>query len=179
MKRLKKRMLANSGFSYVITSILMICVLLIGVAVFEVIRLYIQAGAVRDKFEDSIISMCVENYSEMYQPIRESHAASYRYNGFRWVNSSKANERYIRTYLSRAMNAGEIMQCEIVSVSFTVRRRLLHRIPIRHRNMRFLERWWCVFRTALRGRNCRLLRCRWTFGRSGRLNSDGISAVDK
>ena len=64
MKRLKKRMLANSGFSYVITSVLMICVLLIGVAVFEVIRLYIQAGAVRDKFEDSIISMCVENYSE-------------------------------------------------------------------------------------------------------------------
>ena len=120
MKRLKKRMLANSGFSYVITSVLMICVLLIGVAVFEVIRLYIQAGAVRDKFENSIISMCVENYSEMYQPIRESHAASYRYNGFRWVNSSKANERYIRTYLSRAMNAGEIMQCEIVSVSFNV-----------------------------------------------------------
>lgn len=33
MKRLKKRMLANSGFSYVITSVLMICVLLIGVAV--------------------------------------------------------------------------------------------------------------------------------------------------
>lgn len=61
-------MLANRGFSYVITSVLMICVLLIGVAVFEVIRLYIQAGAVRDKFEDSIISMCVENYSEMYQP---------------------------------------------------------------------------------------------------------------
>lgn len=120
MKCLKKRMLANSGFSYVITSVLMICVLLIGVAVFEVIRLYIQAGAVRDKFEDSIISMCVENYSDMYQPIRESHAASYRYNGFRWVNSSKANERYIRTYLSRAMNAGEIMQCEIVSVSFNV-----------------------------------------------------------
>ena len=72
MKRLKKRMLANSRFSYVITSILMICVLLIGVAVFEVIRLYIQAGAVRDKFEDSIISMCVENYSEMYQRLRLS-----------------------------------------------------------------------------------------------------------
>ena len=72
MKRLKKRMLAKSGFSYVITSVLMICVLLIGVAVFEVIRLYIQAGAVRDKFEDSIISMCVENYSEMYQPIAKA-----------------------------------------------------------------------------------------------------------
>ena len=120
MKRLKNRMLANSGFSYVITSVLMICVLLIGVAVFEVIRLYIQAGAVRDKFEDSIISMCVENYSEMYQPIRESHASSYAFNGIRWEERHKANEQYIRTYLNKAMGAGEIMQCEIVSISFNV-----------------------------------------------------------
>lgn len=120
MKRLKKRMLANSGFSYVITSVLMICVLLIGVAVFEVIRLYIQAGAVRDKFEDSIISMCVENYSEMYQPIRESHASSYAFNGIRWEERHKANEQYIRTYLNKAMGVGEIMQCEIVSISFDV-----------------------------------------------------------
>ena len=44
MKCLKKRMLANSGFSYVITSVLMICVLLIGVSVFEVIRLYIDSA---------------------------------------------------------------------------------------------------------------------------------------
>ena len=120
MKCLKKRMLANSGFSYVITSVLMICVLLIGVAVFEVIRLYIQAGAVRDKFEDSIISMCVENYSEMYQPIRESHASSYAFNGIRWEERHKANEQYIRTYLNKAMGVGEIMQCEIVSISFDV-----------------------------------------------------------
>lgn len=120
MKRLKKRMLANRGFSYVITSVLMICVLLIGVAVFEVIRLYIQAGAVRDKFEDSIISMCVENYSEMYQPIRESHASSYAFNGIRWEERHKANEQYIRTYLNKAMGVGEIMQCEIVSISFDV-----------------------------------------------------------
>lgn len=120
MKRLKKRMLANRGFSYVITSVLMICVLLIGVAVFEVVRLYIQAGAVRDKFEDSIISMCVENYSEMYQPIRESHASSYAFNGIRWEERHKANEQYIRTYLNKAMGVGEIMQCEIVSISFDV-----------------------------------------------------------
>lgn len=120
IKILKKRILSNKGFSYVILSVLMVVILLMGVAIFEIIRINIQAAAVRDKFEDAIISMCVENYSEMYQPIRESHAASYRYNGFRWVNSSKANERYIRAYLSRAMNAGEIMQCEIVSVSFNV-----------------------------------------------------------
>lgn len=79
-----------------------------------------QAAAVRDKFEDAIISMCVENYSEMYQPIRESHASSYAFNGTRWEERHKANEQYIRTYLNKAMSAGEIMQCEIVSISFDV-----------------------------------------------------------
>lgn len=119
-KLLKKRILSNKGFSYVILSVLMIVILLMGVAIFEIIRIYIQAGAVRDKFEDAIISMCVENYSEMYQPIRESHASSYRYNGSRWEENHKANEQYIRTYLRKAMNAGEIMQCEIVAISFSV-----------------------------------------------------------
>ena len=64
--------------------------------------------------------MCVENYSEMYQPIRESHASSYAFNGIRWEERHKANEQYIRTYLNKAMSAGEIMQCEIVSISFDV-----------------------------------------------------------
>ena len=98
----------------------MIVILLMGVAIFEIIRINIQAAAVRDKFEDAIISMCVENYSEMYQPIRESHASSYAFNGIRWEERHKANEQYIRTYLNKAMGAGEIMQCEIVSISFNV-----------------------------------------------------------
>ena len=98
----------------------MIVILLMVVAIFEIIRINIQAAAVRDKFEDAIISMCVENYSEMYQPIRESHASSYAFNGTRWEERHKANEQYIRTYLNKAMSAGEIMQCEIVSISFDV-----------------------------------------------------------
>lgn len=120
IKILKKRILSNKGFSYVILSVLMIVILLMGVAIFEIIRINIQAAAVRDKFEDAIISMCVENYSEMYQPIRESHASSYAFNGTRWEERHKANEQYIRTYLNKAMSAGEIMQCEIVFISFDV-----------------------------------------------------------
>lgn len=120
IKILKKRIFSNKGFSYVILSVLMIVILLMGVAIFEIIRINIQAATVRDKFEDAIISMCVENYSEMYQPIRESHASSYAFNGIRWEERHKANEQYIRTYLNKAMGAGEIMQCEIVPISFNV-----------------------------------------------------------
>lgn len=49
-----------------------------------------------------------------------SHASSYAFNGTRWEERHKANEQYIRTYLNKAMSDGEIMQCEIVSISFDV-----------------------------------------------------------
>ena len=48
IKILKKRILSNKGFSYVILSVLMIVILLMGVAIFEIIRINIQAAAVRD-----------------------------------------------------------------------------------------------------------------------------------
>ena len=54
IKILKKRILSNKGFSYVILSVLMVVILLMGVAIFEIIRINIQAAAVRDKFEDAI-----------------------------------------------------------------------------------------------------------------------------
>ena len=58
IKILKKRILSNKGFSYVILSVLMVVILLMGVAIFEIIRINIQAAAVRDKFEDAI-TRCV------------------------------------------------------------------------------------------------------------------------
>ncbi len=119
MKLLKKRICSRKGFSYVMASVMMFVIMLIGVAIFEIIRLNIQASAVRDKFEDAIISMCVENYTQVYQPIREGNAASYGYNGSRWMDNNNANEHYIRSYLNTAMNAGEIMQCEIESIDYS------------------------------------------------------------
>lgn len=120
MKLPKKRIFDCKGFSYILASVMMFVVMLIGVAVFEVIRLNIQAAAVRDKFEDAIISMCVENYTQMYQPIREGYAASYGYSGSHWLENNKANEQYIRSYLNKAMSGGEITQCEILSLDFSV-----------------------------------------------------------
>lgn len=121
MKLLKRRILSRKGFTYVVLSVLMIVILLIGVAVFEIIRINIQAGAVRDKFEDAIISMCVNNYKQMYQPIRESYAASWAFSGSGdWIENNGANDQYIRSYLLSAMNAGEIMQCDIVSIDYAV-----------------------------------------------------------
>lgn len=119
MKLLKKRILSRKGFSYVLASVMIFVVMLIGVAIFEIIRLNIQAAAVRDKFEDAIISMCVENYTQLYQPIREGHAASYGYNGSHWIENNKANNQYIRSYLNKAMSSGEIMQCEILSIDYS------------------------------------------------------------
>lgn len=135
IKILKKRILSNKGFSYVILSVLMIVILLMGVAIFEIIRINIQAAAVRDKFEDAIISMCVENYSEMYQPIRESHASSYAFNGTRWEERHKANEQYIRTYLNKAMSAGEIISRLRKNMRYPILPSRPHISPLKERDI--------------------------------------------
>lgn len=120
MKLLKKRIFSRKGFSYIMASVMIFVTMLIGAAIFEIIRLNIQAAAVRDKFEDAIISMCVENYAQLYQSIREGHAASYGYNGMSWAENNNANTEYIQSYLNTAMNSGEIMQCDIESMTYNV-----------------------------------------------------------
>ena len=42
--RILKRLRSNRGFSYVMTSVMMIAVLLIGTAVFEIIRVNVESG---------------------------------------------------------------------------------------------------------------------------------------
>ena len=119
MRKLK-RLRSNRGFSYVMTSIMLIAVLLIGTAIFEVIRVNIQAAAVRDKFEDAIIYASVANYSNMYADVRESQAATWRYSGATWLQCNTTNRNQILSYMNRAMTNGEIAQCTIESMNFTV-----------------------------------------------------------
>lgn len=85
--RILKRLHCNRGFSYDMTSVMMIAVLLIGTAVFEIIRVNVEAAAVRDKFEDAIIYASVSNYSNMYADVRESQAATWKFNGLTWLQS--------------------------------------------------------------------------------------------
>lgn len=120
IKKFLKKIKSPKGFSYVMAVVLMFVTLLIGVAIFEIVRINVQAAAVRDKFEDAIISMCVDNYAHLYQPVREGHASSYSNNGSGWFQNNKANQTYIRNYLNSAMSSGEISQCDIQSIDFSV-----------------------------------------------------------
>lgn len=115
-----KRIIRNKGMSYPLIAILLLVVMLIGVGIFEIIRLNIASAAIRDKYEDAIISVCVQNYDKMYQPIRESHAASYNYSNNRWLESNRASETQIRQYLNSAMDNGELMQFSIDDIDFVV-----------------------------------------------------------
>lgn len=65
MQKLKR----NKGFSTVMTSVCVIVVLLIGTAIFELIRVNIIAGTIRNKYEDAIIAAAVSQYAAMYQQI--------------------------------------------------------------------------------------------------------------
>lgn len=118
--RILKRLRCNRGFSYVMTSVMMIVVLLIGMAVFEIIRVNVEAAAVRDKFEDAIIYASVSNYSNMYADVRESQAATWKFNGLTWLQSNTTNRNQILSYMNRAMSNGEIAQCTIESMNFNV-----------------------------------------------------------
>lgn len=115
-----KKLISKKGFSHVMTCVCMICGLLITVAILEVIRINIIAAAIRDKFEDAIIATSVSNYANMYQPIRESQAATYSYNSSRWLECNTTSRQQIKDYLEDAMAAGEIAQCTINSIDFTV-----------------------------------------------------------
>lgn len=118
--RILKRLRCNRGFSYVMTSVMMIVVLLIGMAVFEIFRVNVEAAAVRDKFEDAIIYASVSNYSNMYADVRESQAATWKFNGLTWLQSNTTNRNQILSYMNRAMSNGEIAQCTIESMNFNV-----------------------------------------------------------
>ncbi len=119
MTRLKL-LKSKKGFSYVMTAVCLIAVLLIGVGIVEVIRINIAASMIRDKFEDAIIATSVSNYAQMYQDVREGQAATYSYNGSRWIECSKTTRSQISDYMTDAMNRGEIAQCTIKSIDFTV-----------------------------------------------------------
>lgn len=121
VKRLKL-LRKNGGFSYVMTSVLVIVVLLIGVAIFEIIRINIEAAAIRDKYEDAIIHAAVINYKNMYADVRESQAATYKYSkgSGNWFESNTTSAAEIRAYLNSAMSNGEIAQCTIESMDFSV-----------------------------------------------------------
>ena len=62
----------------------------------------------------------MDNYSELYQTVREGYAASYSGCKDNWMECSRTTEAQIRQYLNNAMNNGEIMQCDITSVDYTV-----------------------------------------------------------
>lgn len=119
MKRLKL-LKSKKGFSYVMTAVCLIAVLLIGMGIIEVIRINIAAGMIRDKFEDAIIATSVSNYAQMYQDVRESQAATYSYNGSRWIECNRTTRSQISGYMHNAMIRGEIAQCTIKSIDFDV-----------------------------------------------------------
>lgn len=115
MQKLKR----NKGFSTVMTSVCVIVVLLIGTAIFELIRVNIIAGTIRNKYEDAIIAAAVSQYAAMYQPIREGQASTHTYQGSRWIECNSNTRQQIRNYLNDAMSNGEIAQCTIKSIDFT------------------------------------------------------------
>ena len=116
-----KRLRSNKGFSTVMTSVIVIVVMLLAFGIFEVIRINIRVAAIRDKYEDAIIHVSVSNYAKLYQNVREGQAASYsNTGGYVWRESHTATKAQIMQYMNNAMSNGEIAQCTIKNITFSV-----------------------------------------------------------
>lgn len=121
MKKHLKMLLSNSGFSYVMTAVLLIVVMMIAAAIMEYMRIYAISSACRDKFEDTLVEVSVENYRAMYASARDGFTASYSYNNGTWKNINNVSATRINDRIYNALNAGEELQVNSVSdISFNV-----------------------------------------------------------
>lgn len=121
MKNRLKRLSANGGFSYVMTAVLIVAIMMITAAVLEVVRLNAISSNYRDKFEAALVEISVENYRGMYSSARDGFTASYSYNNGTWQNINNVSATRINNRIFNALNGGEENQINSVrNISFTV-----------------------------------------------------------
>lgn len=80
---MKKR----SGFTLYLIPFLVILILMIASAVFELIRLFSEASRMRNHLEMAITSSVTENFYEVFTGIREGTSSTARWNG-KWEEGS-------------------------------------------------------------------------------------------
>jgi len=120
MEKLIKRLRQRDGMSYPFIVCLTLALLIMALGLFEVIRVNIICANVRNKFQEVIISETTDNYGNMYQPVRDGYASSYRYGGGGWTHCSLTSSNRIRDSLNDYFNSGEHGQASVESVDFSV-----------------------------------------------------------
>jgi hypothetical protein len=120
MTRIINKLRRKDGASYPFIVCIVLVLFIITLGVCEVIRINIISANIRNKFQAAIITETTNNYSLMYQPLRDGYAASHQNSGSGWVQSSQPTENRIRNQLNGNFNTGEAGQLTVQNVSFTM-----------------------------------------------------------
>lgn len=120
-QKLLSRLKNNTGFSYVFVAVLLVIAMILTSAVFEVIRINTICANVREKFQDSLVSVLTDNYDSLFSTGRDGYTATYSYNGSSWSNSNNVSAPKIASEVMNALNSGEKKQVNSISnIRFTV-----------------------------------------------------------
>jgi len=119
MKKVIRKLKQCDGMSYPFVVCIVLVLLIMTLGICEVIRINVITANVRNKFQEVIISETTDNYSGMYQPLRDGYAATYQYSGLGWQESSLTSRTRILNKLDAHFTDGEHSQATIESIEFT------------------------------------------------------------
>jgi hypothetical protein len=105
-------------YPFAVCIVLALLIMTLGIC--EFIRVNIICSNVRDKFQEVIISETTDNYGNMYQPVRDGYASSYRNSGGGWHQGSVTTSNRIRGSLNDYFNSSEHGQVSVEKVDYSV-----------------------------------------------------------
>ena len=120
MKKKIKLLLNKKGFSFVWTTVIMIILLSVTAMIFEVYRLNTISSAVREKFQEVMISEAADNYQNMLNTTRDGFAGSQSGDTDSWNFGGITTKNRIVSSLNGYLNKGEKSQIVVRSLDFDV-----------------------------------------------------------
>lgn len=94
MRKLKKAVTDKRGMSYPLTVVLVLALLIVMCVLAEFIRLSIIAYGVRNSLQESVISVAITNYDEVYDGLREGYSGGYFMTGDSWEETLDYGDVY-------------------------------------------------------------------------------------
>ena len=101
MEKLKKAVVDRKGMSYPLTVALVLTLLIVLCVLAEFFRLSVIAYGVRNSLQQSVISVAVSNYDEVYDGLREGYSGGYFMTGDCWEETLDYGDVY--TQLDRLL----------------------------------------------------------------------------
>lgn len=97
MKKIAEILRSKKGFSAApLAVVIALAGMMFFVILWQIIRLVTISAGVKDALQSAVISTSVDNYSNVYDGIREGYSGGYRYSGNSWKTAISTGDIYGR-----------------------------------------------------------------------------------